>query len=46
MSQAQRTDFVRVRSDYTQAVKRRFDEAAIAIPFPQRTLSGSLDSED
>ncbi|MFB6353700.1 MAG: mechanosensitive ion channel family protein [Halobacteriales archaeon] len=37
-----RSDFVRIRSEYVQEVKRRFDEADISIPFPQRDLSGSV----
>ncbi|SMO82806.1 mechanosensitive ion channel family protein [Halorubrum cibi] len=35
-----RADFVRVRAEYVQAVKERFDEEDITIPFPQRTVSG------
>ena len=35
-----RADFVKARADYVKAVKRRFDEAEISIPFPQRTVSG------
>ncbi|NIS36217.1 MAG: mechanosensitive ion channel family protein, partial [Actinobacteria bacterium] len=41
-----RTDFVRVRSEYVEDVKNRFDEAGIEIPFPQRDLSGSVVLED
>ena len=37
-----RTDFVRIRGEYVTAVKARFDEAGIEIPFPQRDLSGSV----
>ncbi|MUW15150.1 mechanosensitive ion channel [Halorubrum sp. CBA1125] len=35
-----RADFVKARADYVQAVKERFDEEDISIPFPQRTVSG------
>jgi small-conductance mechanosensitive channel len=37
-----RSDFVRIRGEYMQAVKDRFDDADITIPFPQRELSGGL----
>ena len=35
-----RADFVKARADYVKAVKARFDEEDISIPFPQRTVSG------
>jgi small-conductance mechanosensitive channel len=35
-----RSDFVKARADYVKAVKERFDEEDITIPFPQRTVSG------
>ncbi|EMA68933.1 MscS Mechanosensitive ion channel [Halorubrum aidingense JCM 13560] len=35
-----RSDFVKARADYVKAVKDRFDEEDITIPFPQRTVSG------
>ncbi len=35
-----RADFVKARADYVKAVKQRFDEEGISIPFPQRTVSG------
>ncbi|WP_336034278.1 mechanosensitive ion channel family protein [Halobacterium yunchengense] len=38
-----RSDFVKTRSEYVQAVKERFDEAGIDIPYPVRTLDGSVD---
>jgi small-conductance mechanosensitive channel len=38
-----RSDFVRIRSEYVEAVKARFDEADITIPFPQRDLSGTVE---
>jgi len=38
-----RGDFVRTRSEYVQAVKERFDAEGINIPYPNRTIGGSLD---
>ena len=38
-----RSDFVRIRAEYVQAVKERFDEVGIDIPYPNRTLSGQVD---
>jgi small-conductance mechanosensitive channel len=38
-----RSDFVKTRGEYVTAVKRRFDEEDINIPYPNRTLGGSLD---
>jgi small-conductance mechanosensitive channel len=38
-----RADFVKTRGEYVTNVKRRFDEADINIPYPNRTLGGSLD---
>jgi small-conductance mechanosensitive channel len=38
-----RADFVRTRGEYVTAVKQRFDDAGINIPYPQRDLSGGLD---
>ncbi|MFW5984396.1 MAG: mechanosensitive ion channel family protein [Halobacteria archaeon] len=35
-----RADFVKVRSEYVENVKNRFDDEGIEIPFPQRDLSG------
>jgi len=35
-----RADFVKTRGEYAEAVKRRFDDEGITIPFPQRTVSG------
>ena len=37
-----RSDFVRIRGEYVQDVKERFDAADITIPFPQRELSGHV----
>jgi len=38
-----RGDFVRTKGEYVKAVKEGFDEAGINIPYPNRTISGSLD---
>jgi len=38
-----RSDFVKTRGEYVTAVKNRFDEAGIDIPYPQRELSGELE---
>jgi small-conductance mechanosensitive channel len=38
-----RADFVKTRGEYVQAVKERFDDAGIDIPYPNRELSGTLD---
>ncbi len=38
-----RADFVKIRGEYVTAVKERFDEADISIPFPQRTLHGAVE---
>ena len=38
-----RSDFVKTRGEYVTAVKNRFDEAEIDIPYPQRELSGELE---
>jgi small-conductance mechanosensitive channel len=38
-----RSDFVKVRGEYVQAVKERFDEAGIDIPYPTRTLDGEVE---
>ena len=41
-----RADFVRTRGEYVTAVKERFDEKGIDIPYPVRTLEGGLQLED
>ncbi|MFC4543793.1 mechanosensitive ion channel family protein [Halosolutus amylolyticus] len=41
-----RADFVRIRGEYVTAVKRRFDEEGIDIPYPVRTLEGGLAFEN
>ncbi|WP_096389970.1 mechanosensitive ion channel family protein [Halopenitus persicus] len=38
-----RSDFVRVRSEYVQAVKERFDEDGIDMPYVHRELTGSVE---
>ena len=37
-----RADFVKTRGEYVTAVKQRFDEEDITIPFPNRTIGGDL----
>ena len=37
-----RSDFVKVRGEYVQRVKERFDAAGIDIPYPHRTLTGGI----
>mgnify|MGYP006276769715 FL=1 len=43
ISDPSRSDFVKTRAEYVQAVKERFDDAGIDIPYPNRELSGTLD---
>ena len=38
-----RADFVRIRGEYVQAVKERFDDAGIDIPYPHRELIGGIE---
>jgi len=38
-----RGDLVKIRGEYVQAVKKRFDEADINIPYPNRTIGGGLE---
>ncbi|MFC4437182.1 MULTISPECIES: mechanosensitive ion channel family protein [Natrialbaceae] len=40
-----RADFVRTRGEYITAVKQRFDEEGIDIPYPVRTFEGGLEFE-
>ncbi|MFA9518210.1 mechanosensitive ion channel family protein [Halopenitus sp. H-Gu1] len=40
----ERGDFVRIRSEYVQTVKERFDEAGIDIPYVHRELTGSVET--
>jgi len=41
-----RADFVKTRGEYIQAVKQRFDEEDINIPYPNRTIGGGLELEN
>ncbi|MFC7194575.1 mechanosensitive ion channel family protein [Halosimplex aquaticum] len=41
-----RSDFVRIQGEYVTAVKNRFDEAGINIPYPQRDISGGIDLDN
>lgn len=41
-----RADYLRIRGEYATAVKARFDEAGIDIPYPQRVLHGGLAVQD
>ena len=43
ISDPSRADFVKTRGEYVEAVKRRFDEEDINIPYPNRTIGGGLD---
>ena len=43
ISDPNRADFVKTRGEYVEAVKRRFDEEDINIPYPNRTIGGGLD---
>ena len=38
-----RAEFVKIRGEYVTAVKRRFDEEGIDIPYPNRTIGGGLE---
>ncbi len=38
-----RADFVKTRAEYVKAVKERFDEEDINIPYPNRTIGGGLE---
>jgi len=43
IAEPSRADFVKTRGEYVEAVKRRFDEEDINIPYPNRTIGGGLD---
>nr|WP_159763208.1 mechanosensitive ion channel family protein [Halovenus carboxidivorans] len=45
ISDPSRADFVKVRGEYVTAVKERFDEEGINIPYPNRTIGGGLELE-
>jgi small-conductance mechanosensitive channel len=38
-----RADFVRIRGEYVTAVKQRFGEEGVNIPYPNRTIGGGLE---
>ncbi|WP_049925217.1 mechanosensitive ion channel family protein [Halopiger goleimassiliensis] len=42
IAEPSRADFVRIKGEYVTAVKQRFDEEGIDIPYPVRTLEGGL----
>ncbi len=46
ISQPTRGDYVRVRSEYVQSVKERFDEVGIDLPYVHRQLTGSVELLD
>ncbi len=46
ISQPSRADFIKTRAEYVKAVKQRFDEEDINIPYPNRTIGGGLKLED
>ncbi|MFB6107797.1 MAG: mechanosensitive ion channel family protein [Haloplanus sp.] len=41
-----RSDFVKTRGEYVTSVKERFDEEGVDIPYPNRTIGGSLELSD
>ncbi|WP_435319254.1 mechanosensitive ion channel family protein [Haloarchaeobius sp. TZWSO28] len=41
-----RTDFVRIRSEFVEDVKARYDAEGISLPAPQRELSGSIETAE
>jgi small conductance mechanosensitive channel len=43
ISNPSRADFIKTRGEYVTAVKQRFDEADINIPYPNRTIGGGLE---
>ncbi|WP_284013294.1 mechanosensitive ion channel family protein [Halobaculum litoreum] len=43
IDQPDRADFVRTRSQYVQAVKERFDEEGIDMPYVHRQLTGEVE---
>jgi small-conductance mechanosensitive channel len=46
IAQPARADFVRIRSEYAQAVKERCDAEGIELPYPYRQLVGDLTVEE
>jgi small-conductance mechanosensitive channel len=43
ISNPSRADFVKTRADYVKAVKERFDQEGIDIPYPNRTIGGGIE---
>jgi len=43
ISNPSRSDFVKVRGEYVQSVKERFDAEGIDIPYPNRTIGGGIE---
>ncbi|WP_423745216.1 mechanosensitive ion channel family protein (plasmid) [Haladaptatus sp. SPP-AMP-3] len=43
ISDPKRSDFVKTRGEYVTAVKQRFDEEGIDIPYPYRNLAGGIE---
>jgi small-conductance mechanosensitive channel len=44
ISQPARTDFVRIRSAYVEAVMEAYDAAGIEMPYPTRQLTGAIET--
>jgi small-conductance mechanosensitive channel len=42
IDQPARTDFIRIRSEFVQTVKERYDAAGIEMPYPYRQLTGEI----
>jgi len=42
----ERAESLRIRSEYVQAVKERFDEEGIEMPYPYRQLTGAVGTWD
>jgi small-conductance mechanosensitive channel len=43
ISNPSRSDFVKIRGEYVQAVKERFDAEDVNIPYPNRTIGGGIE---
>jgi len=43
ISNPSRADFVKTRGEYVTAVKQRFDQEGIDIPYPNRTIGGGIE---
>jgi small-conductance mechanosensitive channel len=46
VDQPSRTDFLRIRSEYVQAVKERFDAEGVEMPYPYRQLTGRIETQE